>query len=145
MVFEEFIFNVDIRVYCICSLLCFLNLGLSISQLAHAIAARTAFYYNMFIFSFFVLHCICQYIDEVNEENWQNMLININFCQYFNEHILPIFLINFINTLAKTIKYKESFNSNFSKTVSPIWLKFESNRPTLISNKNNFILPLIPP
>ena len=30
-----------------------------------------------------------------------------------NEHILPIFLINFINILAKTIqlKYKESFNS----------------------------------
>ena len=33
--------------------------------------------------SFFVLYCICQYIDEVNEENWQNVLININFCQYF--------------------------------------------------------------
>ena len=34
-----------------------------------------------------------------------------------NEHILPIFLINFINILAKTIKYKESFNGNFSKNV----------------------------
>ena len=38
---------------------------------------------NMLVFSFFVLYCICQYIDEVNEENWQNMLININFWQYF--------------------------------------------------------------
>ena len=35
------------------------------------------------VFSFFVLYCICQYIDEVNEGNWQNMLININFWQYF--------------------------------------------------------------
>ena len=41
------------------------------------------------------------------------------------DDILQIFLINFINILAKTIKYKESFNSNFSKTVCPIWLKFE--------------------
>ena len=34
-----------------------------------------------------------------------------------NEHILPFFLINFINILVKTIKYKESFNSNFSKNL----------------------------
>ena len=60
-----------------------------------------------------------------------------------NEHILPIFLINFINILAKTIKYKESFNGNISKTVclklAEIWelsLACLSlcNRPTLISN-----------
>ena len=25
----------------------------------------------------------CHYIDEVNEENWQNMLMNINLYQYF--------------------------------------------------------------
>ena len=36
---------------------------------------RTYGFQNMFVFSFFVLYCICQYIDEVNEENWQNMLI----------------------------------------------------------------------
>ena len=29
-------------------------------------------------------------------------------------------IINFINILAKTIKYKESLNINFSKTVCPI-------------------------
>ena len=34
---------------------------------------------NMIVFSFFEYFCICQYIDEVNEENWQNVLININF------------------------------------------------------------------
>ena len=33
---------------------------------------------------FFVFHCFCPHIDEVNEENWQNVLINIFF---FN--ILP--------------------------------------------------------
>ena len=38
---------------------------------------------NMLDFIFFVLYCICQYIDEVNEEYWQNMLIDINLCQYF--------------------------------------------------------------
>ena len=32
---------------------------------------------------FFVFYCFCQYIDKVNDENWQNVLININFCQYF--------------------------------------------------------------
>ena len=37
-----------------------------------------------------------------------------------NDHILPISLINFINILAKTLKYKESFKGNFSKTVCPI-------------------------
>ena len=42
-----------------------------------------------------------------------------------NEHILPIFLINFINILAKTIRYKESFNNSISKTLCLIWLKFE--------------------
>ena len=41
-----------------------------------------------------------------------------------NVHILPIFLINFINILAKTIEYKKSFKGNFSKTLCPIWLKF---------------------
>ena len=34
---------------------------------------------NMIVFSFFEYFCICQYIYEVNEENWQNVLININF------------------------------------------------------------------
>ena len=39
---------------------------------------------NMLVFRFFfVLYCIFQYIDEVDEENWQSVLININFCQYF--------------------------------------------------------------
>ena len=33
------------------------------------------------------------------------------------KHILPIFLIKFINMLAKTIRYKESLNINFSKTI----------------------------
>ena len=46
--------------------------------------------------------------------------------------------------MAKTIKYKEFFNNNISKTVCLIWLKFENlclvcfslcNRPTLISNR----------
>ena len=58
---------------------------------------------------------------KVYSSNIGKILPKIN----INEHILPIFLINFINILAKTIKYKESFNSNISKTVCPIWLKFE--------------------
>ena len=37
-----------------------------------------------------------------------------------HEHILLIFLINFINILAKTVRYKESLNTNFSKTVSDL-------------------------
>ena len=37
----------------------------------------------MVVFSFVVYYHFCQYIDEGNEENLQNMLININFCQYF--------------------------------------------------------------
>ena len=45
---------------------------------------------------------------------------------YIKENILPIFLNNFINILAKTIKYKESFKSNISKAICPIWLKFEN-------------------
>ena len=49
---------------------------------------------------------------------WQNYIFMANF--------LPIFLINLINILAKTIKYKESFNRNFSQTVCPIWPKFEN-------------------
>ena len=36
---------------------------------------------------FFVFYCFCQYIDKVNEENWQNMLININFWQYFTNSL----------------------------------------------------------
>ena len=44
----------------------------------------------------------------------------------FNEHILPILLINFINVSVKAIKYKEYLNSDFSKTVCLIWLKFEN-------------------
>ena len=55
-------------------------------------------------------------------QNIGKILAKIN----INEHILPIFLIKFINILAKTIKYKESLNINFSKTVCPIWLKFEN-------------------
>ena len=39
-------------------------------------------------------------------------LIKIN----IHERILPIFLINLINILAKTIKYKESLNINKKKT-----------------------------
>ena len=44
-------------------------------------------------------------------EQFGKILAKIN----INEHILPIFLINFINLLAKTKKYKESFNNHFSK------------------------------
>ena len=36
---------------------------------------RTYSFQNILIFSFFVLYCICQYIDEVSEENWQNVLL----------------------------------------------------------------------
>ena len=42
-----------------------------------------------------------------------------------NEHICQFLLINFVNIMAKTIKYQESLNSNSSKTVCPIWLKFK--------------------
>ena len=48
-----------------------------------------------------------------------------------NKHILPIFLINSINKLAKTVKsFNGSFNGNFFqwqflKNRCPIWLKFE--------------------
>ena len=38
---------------------------------------------NMLVFSFCVLYCTCQNIDKVNEGNWQNMLIDMNFWQYF--------------------------------------------------------------
>ena len=37
-----------------------------------------------------------------------------------------MFLIKFINILAKAMKYKESLNSNFSKTICPIWLTFDN-------------------
>ena len=49
----------------------------------------------------------------INEQYAKKLFAKIN----INEHILPIFLIYFINILAKTIKYKESnsFYSNFSK------------------------------
>ena len=43
-----------------------------------------------------------------------------------NKHILPILLINFINILAKTIKYNYFRILSFSKTVCMIWLKFEN-------------------
>ena len=43
---------------------------------------RTVFEKSMFK-DVFVFFCFYQNIDEVNEENWQNMLMNINFCQYF--------------------------------------------------------------
>ena len=43
-----------------------------------------------------------------------------------HDHTLLIFFINFINILAKTIKYKKSFNGIFSITVCPIWLKFDN-------------------
>ena len=56
-----------------------------------------------------------------------------------NEHILPIFLINVINILAKTIKYKESFNGNFSNLAENSELSLAClslcNKPTLISNR----------
>ena len=42
-----------------------------------------------------------------------------------SEHILPIFIINFINILAKTKKYKESFNGNFSKTLCTIFVEIQ--------------------
>ena len=50
---------------------------------------------------------------KVYSQNIGKILAKIN----INEHILPIFLIKFINILAKTIKYKKSLNINFSKTA----------------------------
>ena len=58
---------------------------------------------------------------KVYSQNIGKILAKIN----INEHILPIFIIKFINVLAKTIKYKESLNINYSKTLCLIWLKFE--------------------
>ena len=70
----------------------------------------------------------------------------ITFYRNVNEHILPIFLINFINLFTK----KETFNDNFSKNrmsdLTEIWeLGLVSlslcNIPTLISNrKTSFCL-----
>ena len=40
-----------------------------------------------------------------------------------HDHILPIFLINFINILANTIQYKENKNKCIPKTVCPISFK----------------------
>ena len=57
--------------------------------------------------------------------------------------MVPICLNNFVNILAKTIKYKESFNSNFSKIICSIFrsnwrikftLLFSYSRLILISN-----------
>ena len=66
-----------------------------------------------------------------------------------NEHILPIFPINFINILAKTIKYKEYFNIYISKTrmsdLAEIWelslvcLFLSTIGPTLISNRTTSV------
>ena len=39
------------------------------------------------------------------------------------EHILPIFLINVINILAKTTVYKEAKNKHILKTTCPISIK----------------------
>ena len=39
---------------------------------------------------------------------------------HIHDHFLPIFVINFINLLAKTTKYKKSFKRNIPKTVCPI-------------------------
>ena len=44
---------------------------------------RTYGFREITVERFFVFYCFCQYIDKVNEENWQNVLININFCQFF--------------------------------------------------------------
>ena len=38
---------------------------------------------DMLVFDFFVLYCFCQYIDNINEKNWQNVVMNMSFCQYF--------------------------------------------------------------
>ena len=40
-------------------------------------------FWEIAIERFFVFYCFCQNIDKVNEGNWQNVLIIINFCQYF--------------------------------------------------------------
>ena len=58
---------------------------------------------------------------KINSRNIGKILATIN----IYEHILPIFLIKFINLLAKRIEHMESLNINFSKPVRPIWLKFE--------------------
>ena len=42
---------------------------------------------------------------------------------HIHAHFLPIFLINLINILAKTIQYKEIKNKHISKTVRPIAFK----------------------
>ena len=69
-----------------------------------------------------------------------------------HEHILSILTIYFINKLAKTIKYKDSFNSHISQTVSSIWVKFYNQvqfaflSATNLFNscQGNFILSFIP-
>ena len=45
-------------------------------------------FWEIAVESFFVFHCFCQFIDKVNEESWQSVLININFANIlsmFNE------------------------------------------------------------
>ena len=56
---------------------------------------------------------------KVYPENIDKILAEIN----INEHILPSFLINIINILAKTIIYKETKNNHILKTVCLISIK----------------------
>ena len=48
---------------------------------------HTFFFLDMAVESFFAFYCFGQCIDEVNEENWPNMLMFIIFCQYFTKII----------------------------------------------------------
>ena len=53
---------------------------------------------------------------------------------HIHVHILPAFLINFINILAKVMKYKEPFKSNILKTVFWGGLKLSSVYCSLCSS-----------
>ena len=65
------------------------------------------------------------------------------------DHFLSIFLINFFNILAKTIKYKESFEQqipeNHLSNLSQIWELSLVCYSLCNLKQNNFILPLQPP
>ena len=45
-------------------------------EIGHTVFKVWLFLVSLYIFAF-------AYIDDGNEENWQNILININFCKYF--------------------------------------------------------------
>ena len=64
-------------------------------------------------------------MSQIEHTVFEKLMFNENFGKN-NEQILIISLINFINILAKTIKYKETLNINFSKIKCLISVKFEN-------------------